>query len=160
MGLSVFMPSEVSTVGGNQSVEQLRRELAAAREQQAATAQVLAAISNSPTDPNRFFADIAASAARLCDAYDATIHQVDRDQLRLVAHHGPILTGSSMPLVRGALLGRAVLERREIQIADLSAETAEYPEGSEAARRLGFRTTLAVPPDLALAQRRFGLSLQ
>ena len=103
---------------------------------------------------------MAASAARLCDAYDATIHQVDRDQLRLVADHGPILTGPTMPLVRGALLGRAVLERREIQIADLSAEMAEYPEGSEAARRLGFRTTLAVPPDLALAQRRFGLSLQ
>src|SRR5262249_17744909 len=36
-------------------------------------------------------------------------------------------------------------DRREIQIADLSAETAEYPEGSVAARRLGFRTTLAVP---------------
>ena len=50
-----------------------------------------------------------------------------------------------MPLVRGALVGRAVLERQEIQIADLSAERIEYPEGSDAARRLGFRTTLAVP---------------
>src|SRR5262249_20218078 len=123
------MPSEVSTVGDNRSAQELRRELAEAREQQAATAQVLAAISNSPTDPNRVLSQIAASAPRLCDAYDATIHQVDRDELRLVAHHGPILTGPSMPLVRGALLGRAVLDRREIQIADLSAETAEYPEG-------------------------------
>src|SRR5262245_20523267 len=74
-----------------------------------------------------------------------TLLSTSRDLLRLVADHGPILTGPTMPLVRGVLLGRAVLERREIQIADLSAEMAEYPEGSEAARRLGFRTTLAVP---------------
>ena len=32
------MPSKVSTVGGDQSVEELRRELAEAREQQAAKA--------------------------------------------------------------------------------------------------------------------------
>jgi GAF domain-containing protein len=139
------MSSEVSTTAGDQSFEALRRELAEAREQQAATAEILTAISNSPTDPYRVFADIAASAARLCDAYDATIHQVECCQLRLVAHHGPILTGPTMPLARGALVGRAVLERRGIQIADLSAETIEYPEGSDAARRLGFRTTLAVP---------------
>ena len=50
-----------------------------------------------------------------------------------------------MPLVRGALIGRAVLERQGFQVADLPAETTEYPEGSDAARRLVFRTTLAVP---------------
>ena len=45
----------------------------------------------------------------------------------------------------GALIGRAVLERQGFQVADLPAETTEYPEGSDAARRLIFRTTLAVP---------------
>ena len=40
---------------------------------------------------------------------------------------------------------RAVLDRRTIHVADLQAETDEYPEGSEFARRLGFRTILAVP---------------
>ena len=59
------MASEVSTVRGDQSVEELRRELAAAWEQQAATAGILAAMSNSPTDGYRVFAEIAASAARL-----------------------------------------------------------------------------------------------
>src|SRR5262245_16542368 len=139
------MPSEASVVSGGQSMEELRRELAEAREQQAATAGILAAISNSPADQSRVFAEIAATAARLCDAYNATIHQVDGGQLRTVAHHGPILTGPTMALACGAVIGRAVLERRAIQIADLSAEKAEYPEGSDAARRLGFRTTLAVP---------------
>ena len=87
------MPSDVSTITDDQSVEELRRELAEAREQQAATAEILASISSSLTDANRVFAEIAASAARLCDAYDATIFQVDGDLLRLVAEPGPIPPG-------------------------------------------------------------------
>ena len=67
------MSPEPSTIGGDQSVEELRRELAEAREQQAATAEILAAISSSPTDPRGIFEKIAASAARLCAAYDALI---------------------------------------------------------------------------------------
>jgi len=50
------MTPEVSTVSGDQSVEELKRELAEAREQQAAIAEILAAISSSPIDPNRVFA--------------------------------------------------------------------------------------------------------
>src|SRR5262245_20094553 len=139
------MPSETSVVSGDQSIEGLGRELAEAREQQAVTAEILAAISSSPSDPSRVFAEIAASAARLCGANDATIHQIDGELLRLVAQHGSILTGPTMRLERGALIGHAVIERQAIQIADLSAEKSEYPAGSAAARRLGFRTTLALP---------------
>src|SRR5262245_47946452 len=84
------MSSEVSTVTGEQSVEELRRELAEVREQQAATAEILASISSSVTDANQVFAKIAATAARLCDAFDAAIFQVDGSSLRLVAHHGQI----------------------------------------------------------------------
>jgi two-component system, NtrC family, sensor kinase len=85
-------------------MEDLRRELAEAREQHAVTAEILAAISSSPRDPSRVFAEIAASAARLCGANDATIHQVDGELLRLVAHHGAIPTGPTMRLERGALI--------------------------------------------------------
>src|SRR5262245_2807488 len=133
-------------------LSQARGELAEAREQQAATAAILGAISIVPADPHRVFAEIAVSAARLCDAYDATIMQVDGDVLRVVAHHGSIphpipqsLGMPSLPLVRGAFNGRAVLDQQTIQVLDLQAETDEYPEGSELARRLGHRTVLAVP---------------
>src|SRR5215510_9946041 len=139
------MPSEVSTATGEQSVEELRRELAEAREQHTATAEILAAISSSVTEANQVFAKIAASAARLCDAYDAAIGQVDGDKLHLVAHYGPIPTTPAVPLIPGALPARAVLDRRTIHVSDLQAETEEYPEGSDRARRLGFRTILAVP---------------
>src|SRR5215470_14163503 len=103
------MPSKVSTVGGNQSVDELRRELAEAREQQAATAEILASISSSATDAGQVFANIAASAACLCDAHDATIFQVDGGNLRIVAHHGPIPPGGALPLTRGFVTGSAVL---------------------------------------------------
>jgi GAF domain-containing protein len=143
--LDVLMPSPVSTSSADQSIEELKRELKEAHRRETATAEILRIISSSPTNMQAVFDMVAASAARLCDAHDATIHQVDAGLLRLVVHYGPILTGPTMPIVRGALIGRALLERRSIQVADLPAEKAEYPEGSDSARRLGFRTTLAVP---------------
>ena len=38
-----------------------------------------------------------------------------------------------------------MLDRRTIQVADVQAETGEYPVGSANARRLGHRTLLAIP---------------
>ena len=147
------MPSEASIAGADNgretTIEELKRELAEAREQQAATADILRVISSSPMDLQRVFADIAASAARLCDSLDVTINLVHGDVLRLVAHQGPIpidaAVGQTQPLVRGVSPGRVVLDGRMIHVADMQVETAEHPEASERARRLGFRTTLAVP---------------
>jgi two-component system, NtrC family, sensor kinase len=104
------MSSEVSTGSGDHSVEKLRSELAEAREQQVATAEILRVISSSPTNLQRMFAVVAASAARLCDAYDATIFQLDGDLLRLVANHGSIPQDKTLPLTREVVTGRAVLD--------------------------------------------------
>jgi two-component system, NtrC family, sensor kinase len=41
--------------------------------------------------------------------------------------------------------GRAVLDRQTIQVADLQAETEEFPEGSAIARERGYHTHLSVP---------------
>jgi len=71
-------------------LSQARGALAEGREQQAATAGILAALSSSPADLRRVCDEIAANAARLCDAYDATIFQVDGGFLHIVAHHGAI----------------------------------------------------------------------
>src|SRR5262245_9009207 len=142
------LTKELSQARGELS--QARGELAEAREQQAATAEILRVISSSPMDLKRVFAEMAAGATRLCDAHDATILQVDGDSIRLVAHHGPLPTTapvgqSTMPLTRGVTSGRAILDRQTIHVADLQAEMDEYPQSSDLARRIGFRTALATP---------------
>ena len=126
--------------------EALKRE-AEAREQQTATAEILRVISSSPTDVQPVFAAVLRSAARLCDALDASIFQVDGDGLRLVAHEGPIPSHpvGEFPLIRGTTVGRAVLDRRTIHVPDVQAEVDEYPDASSFARSFGFRTTLSVP---------------
>ena len=128
------------------SYAEITSTLSEAREQQTATAEILRVISSAPTDVQPVFAAVLRSAARLCDAFDATIFQVDGNGLRLVAHEGPI---PSTPVGafprRGTAAGRAVLDRRTIHVPDLQAEVDEYPESSAIARSYGFRTVLNVP---------------
>jgi hypothetical protein len=69
---------------------ELTSALSEAREQQAATAEILRVIASSPADVQPVFAAVLKSAARLCDAFDAGMFQVDGDGLRLVAQEGLI----------------------------------------------------------------------
>src|SRR5262245_22887996 len=70
-------------------VESLRQALGESLERETATSEILRVISSSPTDVQPVFAAVLKGAARLCDALDASIFQVDSDRLRLVAHQGP-----------------------------------------------------------------------
>jgi signal transduction histidine kinase len=130
------------------AVENVRlfNETKEALERQTATSEILRVISSSPTDVQPVFDAIAESAVRLCDAMFGGIFQVDGDKLRAAGRHGPMAAhGLVMPINRGTVAGRTVLERRAVHVADLQAEVDEFPEGSAIAKELGHRTTLGIP---------------
>jgi signal transduction histidine kinase len=127
-------------------VEDRTRELSEALEQQTATAEILRVISSSPTDIQPVLDAVAENAARVCGASDAVIFRTDQDSLLSVASHGSIPAGAAMPLSRGSVTGRAVVERRTVHVHDLGAESEqEYPIGRDRQRQFGHRTTLATP---------------
>jgi GAF domain-containing protein len=128
-------------------VESLRQALTESLQQQMATADILRAISRSPTDLQPVLDSVAENATRLCDAYDAAIFRVAGNVLRLAAHHGPLPAPADLvvPLIRSTAGGRAVIDRRTFQVADLQVEVEDFPEGSVFARQLGHRTVLNVP---------------
>ena len=147
---------EASHASLEQKVEERTRELAEANadltealEQQSATSEILRVISSSPTDIQPVLDALAQSAVRLCGSYDSVIFLVDADALRLAAHHGPIPYGVigdfTVPLARGYVSGRSIIERRSIQVPDLQTATEEFPGGAASAHQFGHRTALAVP---------------
>src|SRR5262249_33271196 len=68
-------------------LEARTRELSEAREQQAATSEVLHVISSSPGDLEPVFQTILANAVRICEATFGTLFLRDGDAFRVVAMH-------------------------------------------------------------------------
>jgi two-component system, NtrC family, sensor kinase len=127
-------------------VEAEQRE-AEALKREAATSEVLRVIASSPTELQPVLDAMAESAARLCAAYDAVIWRLEGDSLRVVAHHGPVgqVATHVIPVLRGTVTGRTVLDRQTVQVTDLQAEVDEFPEGSAFARQFGHRSIVSVP---------------
>ena len=104
-------------------------------------------VSSSQTAVQPVLETVVASAARLCEAQNATIHLRDGDVLVPQAQSGPLgrtPLGERLPLSRRWVTGRAVLEARTIHVPDLLASD-DYPEGKRMASSLGHRATLVVP---------------
>ncbi|HSE89266.1 MAG TPA: GAF domain-containing protein, partial [Candidatus Binatia bacterium] len=132
------------------AIENVRlfNELKESLEQQTATSEILGVIASSPTDIQPVLNTIAENAGRLCSAKDAAIRLVEGNVLRLAAHHGPIpfFAPSEIPINRGSVTGRAVVDGQLIQVEDLlSVAATEFPEVRASAEREGDRTLLAVP---------------
>jgi GAF domain-containing protein len=142
-------PTKESRLKQSQAMEVLRRERDEALEQLAAASDILRLIARSPTQLQPVLDAVAETAARVCGANDAIIRRVDGSLLTLMAHYGPIPglgAGDPIPLSRGSVHGRAVIDQQTIHIHDLAAEPEdEFPVGRALAQRFGYRTILVTP---------------
>lgn len=133
---------------GTSEVEQLRLELQEARERQAATAEVLSLISDSPTGIQPVFDRIIKNAARLCHSVLSAIYRREGDHVHLVAYDqfSPELIAAvekayPAPLTSGNLISVAIRERRVVHEPDVLV-SGGY---SELQRTSGYRSILVVP---------------
>jgi len=138
-----------SYAGLEHKVDERTRELKNSLEQQTAISEILRVISSSPTDVQPVLDAIAERAARLCDAFGASIHLADRGLLRHVASWGSspgqIADVETLPISRDSISGRALLEQKTIHVHDMMLERAEYPLSHQFAVRFGNRTMLVAP---------------
>jgi GAF domain-containing protein len=124
------------------------RALSEALEQQTATAEILRAISSSPTNLEPVLDTLAKNAARVCGTPDASVLLLDGELVRLTAHYGPI--ASSVPHTRAVARtfasGRAILDRKPVHIHDIEGpEADDFAPYRTAAHQAGYRALLAMP---------------
>jgi two-component system, NtrC family, sensor kinase len=130
-------------------VQARTHDLTESLQQQTATADVLKVISRSTFDLQTVLDTLLGSAIRLCGTERGMVFRYDGESCRAVAaqnlpheflelwERNPVRAG------RGTTVGRALLERRPVQIVDVQNDP-EYAF-DEARKMFAFRTTLAVP---------------
>ena len=148
------MPKEtprpnVSNGENKPEFRRLARELSKAREQQAATSEVLKAISRSTFDLRTVLDTLLQSAVRLCSADQGTVAQRKGDTFYRSVSYGfsPVYLDyvKDIPVEPGrdTGTGRALLEGKVIHIPDVLPDPDfTWKEGQ---RLGGFRTVLGVP---------------
>jgi signal transduction histidine kinase len=119
-----------------------------ALEREKAIGEILRVMSVSPGDVQPVLEAVAERAAQLCDAPYANVMIRDGEMLhpsalsRLPERTNPL----PLPLTRGSVNGRAVIDRRIVHHADVvPLLDTEYPDARQNNQRLGHRAVMAVP---------------
>lgn len=125
-------------------------QLAEARQQQTATAEILKVISASPADIQPVFAMIAEHAVRLCAGQFCAVFHFDGELIHIGALHGMSAEGElayrqgfPLPAGSGSAIGRAIQTRLVAHIPDVQAD-AHYRQLT-IAQAVTFRAIVAVP---------------
>jgi signal transduction histidine kinase len=135
---------------GKVTPAELVAQLATAREQQAATSEILRLMASSSGDVQPVLDAVALWATRLCRSPFARVIMLVDERLQVVAHHSvagePEIPVLPIALERTSVTGRAVLDRETIHFADLvPLLDSEFPASRGNVELLGARAVLAVP---------------
>jgi GAF domain-containing protein len=134
--------------------QQRARELSESLEQQTATSDVLRVISSSPGDLEPVFQAILENGTRICAAKFGTLWLAEADGLRAHEVYNP--TPGFAEIRRGSLIrpnpktavGRVLITKKVVQIADLAADAAYIerdPFRVALVEVAGARTLVVVP---------------
>src|SRR5262249_36042699 len=140
-------------------LEARNRDLTDALARQTATAEILRAISSSPTDTQPVFDAIVTSAGRLCEAESAVVWRFEADMAHFVAAYNfSAETVESYrrrfprPLRDTDYLGR-IADGLVLNIADIESNAETAPSVVEIYRTRGVRSAVWVP------MRRGGMTI-
>ena len=142
-----------SPAGRETNVARLSRELSEAFEQQAATAEILNVISNSPTDTQPVFNAIVQSGLKLFPGALVSVALRYGDTINAAAVAAPDpahveawrRTISRTPLARNYMHGAALLDRRIVDIPDVADAPAEFVAGGQNFLTSGNRAITIMP---------------
>ena len=153
--VETFANQAVIAIENTRLLNELRQrtdDLTESLEQQTATSEILEVISNSPTDTQPVFDAIVRSGLNLFPDAVVTISLPDRDLIKLGAIGGADEAGVEalrgrfpMPLSREFITGTAILDQREIDIADAHEPPNELRAGAQNLLAGGYRAMTVMP---------------
>ena len=150
-----FAAQAVIAIENTRLLNELRQrtdDLTESLEQQTATSEILEVISNSPTDTQPAFDAIVRSGLMLFPDAVVAISLPDRDLVKLAAIGGADGAGLEalrgrypMPLSHEFITGTAILDRREIDLADAHEPPKELTVGARNLLAGGYRAMTVMP---------------